>query len=53
MLWESAYAELYFSKRMWPEFTGDDLREALQEFSSRQRRFGRLPEIDEPAVLQN
>lgn len=41
MLWQAAYAELYFSPLFWPEFSAHDLDEALQEFSNRQRRFGR------------
>jgi len=40
LLWESAYSELYFSKKLWPDFNEQDLDEALEEFSSRQRRFG-------------
>jgi undecaprenyl diphosphate synthase len=39
-LWECAYAELYFSKRLWPDFTGADLIDALSEFRQRERRFG-------------
>ena len=42
MLWESAYAELYFTSRLWPDFTGEDLSEALKEFHSRDRRYGAL-----------
>jgi len=42
LLWEAAYAELYFTDRPWPEFDGDSLREAVQEFHSRDRRFGRV-----------
>jgi undecaprenyl diphosphate synthase len=42
LLWESAYAELYFTPRMWPEFEGNDLAAAVAEFHSRQRRFGAL-----------
>ena len=42
MLWESAYAELYFTPRLWPDFTGEDLSEALKEFHSRDRRYGAL-----------
>ena len=41
-LWEAAYAELYFTDVMWPEFGRDDLLAALDAFSRRQRRFGRL-----------
>jgi len=44
MLWESAYAELFFTQRMWPEFEGSDLAAALEDFRGRERRFGRLPE---------
>ncbi len=42
LLWECAYAELYFSERMWPDFSEADLDEALAEFCRRERRFGRL-----------
>jgi undecaprenyl diphosphate synthase len=44
LLWESAYAELIFSKRMWPDFTPADLRAAVNEFYRRERRFGAVPE---------
>lgn len=44
LLWECAYAELFFTPRMWPEFSAEDLDAALQEFGARERRFGRLPE---------
>ena len=40
LLWESAYAELFFTAKKWPEFTGKDLAEAIQEFHRRDRRFG-------------
>lgn len=43
LLWESAYAELYFLPRMWPDFQGADLAAAVAEFHTRQRRFGALP----------
>ncbi|HET7565480.1 MAG TPA: di-trans,poly-cis-decaprenylcistransferase [Gemmatimonadaceae bacterium] len=43
LLWESAYAELYFSDRMWPDFGAADLEAAVADFHSRQRRFGALP----------
>jgi len=42
LLWESAYAELVFTPRMWPDFGASDLDAALQEFRSRERRFGRV-----------
>ena len=43
LLWESAYAELYFTPAMWPEFGETELREALRVFESRERRFGGVP----------
>ena len=44
LLWESAYAELYFTARMWPEFGPADLGHAIREFRGRDRRFGGLSE---------
>jgi len=44
MLWECAYAELFFTPRMWPEFEAADLEAAVDDFLGRERRFGRLPE---------
>jgi undecaprenyl diphosphate synthase len=44
LLWECAYAELLFVKKMWPEFTDGDLTEALEDFRGRNRRFGLAPE---------
>jgi undecaprenyl diphosphate synthase len=50
LLWECAYAELYFTPRMWPEFTPADLVAAVREFHARERRFGGVRESDaEPA----
>ncbi|HVP45749.1 MAG TPA: di-trans,poly-cis-decaprenylcistransferase [Bryobacteraceae bacterium] len=43
LLWESAYAELVFTERMWPDFTREDLEQALNDFARRERRFGGLP----------
>lgn len=43
LLWESAYAELYFTSRMWPEFDQNDLEEAMNAFRRRERRFGAIP----------
>jgi undecaprenyl diphosphate synthase len=55
LLWESAYAELHFTERMWPEFEAQDLADALTSFHRRERRFGGLqpagPELaPEPAL---
>jgi undecaprenyl diphosphate synthase len=44
LLWECAYAELYFTELMWPDFTGQDLGRALENFAQRQRRFGKVAE---------
>ena len=43
LLWECAYAEFYFTDRMWPEFGAADLDEAVREFGGRERRFGAVP----------
>ena len=40
LLWQSAYAELVFSDRLWPDFGADDLAEAFRDYASRDRRFG-------------
>ena len=42
LLWESAYAELHFTERLWPDFGEDDLNEALAFYYGRDRRFGGL-----------
>jgi undecaprenyl diphosphate synthase len=43
LLWQLAYAELWFTERLWPDFTAADLNEALSFFASRERRFGQRP----------
>ena len=43
LLWECAYAELWFTDRMWPDFEAHDLDAALAEFRQRERRFGGVP----------
>ena len=40
LLWEAAYAELYFSSAMWPDFRRGDLYAALEAYAARERRFG-------------
>lgn len=42
LLWECAYAELFFTPRMWPDFGAAALGEAVEWFAGRERRFGRL-----------
>jgi undecaprenyl diphosphate synthase len=49
MLWESAYAELYFTDTLWPDFRRSDLAVAMSEFGRRVRKFGALLKI-EPQV---
>ena len=44
LLWECAYAELVFSRRLWPEFTTRDFDAAVMEFGRRERRFGTVTE---------
>jgi undecaprenyl diphosphate synthase len=44
MLWECAYAELFFTPVMWPDFKASDLGSAVEDFLGRERRFGRLSE---------
>ena len=42
LLWDCAYAELYFTARLWPDFGETELRAALADYSRRQRRFGKV-----------
>jgi undecaprenyl diphosphate synthase len=42
LIWQAAYAELYFSPVLWPDFGPDHLREAALDFSKRERRFGHI-----------
>jgi undecaprenyl diphosphate synthase len=44
LIWQAAYAELYFSDKLWPDFDRVELELALQEYASRQRRFGKTGE---------
>jgi len=48
MLWESAFAELYFTDQMWPDFDGESLAEAVGEFRSRQRAGGLIGGVLQP-----
>jgi undecaprenyl diphosphate synthase len=47
LLWQVAYAEIYVTKTLWPDFNGWHLLEAIQEFQKRERRYGGL---NEPAA---
>ena len=42
LLWECAYAEFFFTSRMWPDFSEPEFAKALHEFASRERRFGKV-----------
>ncbi len=42
LLWQLSYAELYFSKKYWPDFRKEDLAEAIKIYQKRQRRFGNI-----------
>jgi undecaprenyl diphosphate synthase len=53
LLWESAYAELWFTDCMWPDFEPSDLDAAVEEFRGRQRRFGGIPETAHVAGLNS
>ncbi len=46
LLWESAYAELYFTDTMWPEFAPAELERAIADYRRRERRFGLVPRSD-------
>jgi undecaprenyl diphosphate synthase len=41
LLWQLAYTELYFTKKLWPDFRKKDLYEAILDFQKRERRFGK------------
>ena len=44
LLWQIAYAELYFTDKLWPEYRKEDLFEAILDFQKRERRFGKISE---------
>lgn len=44
LLWQIAYSELYFTKKYWPDFGKEDLYEAIIDYQSRERRFGKTSE---------
>ena len=41
LLWQSAYAELYFSDKLWPDWTTEDLQKAVADYMQRERRYGK------------
>jgi undecaprenyl diphosphate synthase len=44
LLWQIAYAELYFTAKLWPDFRREDLYEAILDYQKRERRFGKISE---------
>ncbi len=42
LLWQLSYAELYFTKKFWPDFNSQDLEQAISDFQARDRRFGKI-----------
>ena len=44
LLWQIAYSELYFTSKYWPDFSKEDFVEAIADFQSRERRFGKTSE---------
>lgn len=51
LLWQCAYAELFFSDKLWPDFDGDELKKAASSFHERQRRFGMTGDQIEAGAL--
>jgi undecaprenyl diphosphate synthase len=49
LLWQAAYAELYITPVLWPDFGADDVAEALAEYARRTRKFGAVPEAEQQA----
>ncbi len=44
LIWQAAYAELYFTDTLWPDFTREEFLSAIHDYQKRERRFGALPE---------
>jgi undecaprenyl diphosphate synthase len=44
LMWQTAYTELFFSSKLWPDFRKEDLYEAIIDFQHRERRFGKTSE---------
>jgi undecaprenyl diphosphate synthase len=54
LLWQSAYTELYFTNKFWPEFAKNDLYKAIYDFQHRERRFGMTSDqINEQLTTNN
>jgi undecaprenyl diphosphate synthase len=48
LLWQSAYAEFYFTETYWPDFNDEELYKAIVDYQKRERRFGKISEQIEP-----
>ena len=44
LMWQTAYSELYFTPKLWPDFRKNDLYEAIVDYQHRERRFGKTSE---------
>ena len=53
LLWQAAYAELYFTDTLWPEFNVQELEHAFRVFSGRERRFGKTSEQIQQVKIEN
>ena len=53
LIWEGAYSEYYISDKMWPDWTEDDLAEAIKVYAGRERRFGAIPSSPEMIAVKD
>ena len=51
LLWQAAYAELYFCQVLWPDFGPEDLEAAIKEYARRERRFGGVNAVEDRSQL--
>jgi len=51
LLWQLAYAEIYVTDVLWPDFRGQHLLEAIAEYQKRERRYGGLSAAEQPHQL--
>lgn len=52
LIWQAAYAELFFSEKLWPEFDAEALKEAVDAYYNRQRRFGKTGDQVEQEIAR-
>ncbi|MFH0756060.1 MAG: undecaprenyl diphosphate synthase family protein, partial [Bacteroidota bacterium] len=53
LLWQLAYTELYFTPVLWPDYRKEHFYEAIIDFQRRERRFGKVNEINRAVTLNN